>query len=154
MKFLIFLLLCISLQSIASIEFEDYSVSENPDWTVLNLKDSSTLRAAFEAPSKKSTFTIREFYSLKETSLKKNVSKWLTDYKSYGFTISDNKPLKLSNNTYGYLIEALHKKSGKIFKQYMSIQGDKLVTLTCHSDRVDEEFKACSDSLKSFSWKN
>ncbi len=153
MKILSLLLILLSTHSLASIDLEDYSIRDDVKWEKLKLKDTSTLRQAFESPSKKSTFTIREFTNLKEKSLKKNVHSWLRDYKSYGFTITKKTPIKLNKNTYGYLIEALHKNSGKIFKQYMSINEDKLVTLTCHSDRVDSEFKTCGTSLKSFSWK-
>lgn len=152
MKTLCILLLFLSSQSIASIDFEDYSLTEGTTWTSLKLKDTSTLRAAFEAPSKKSTFTIREFDNIKERSLKKNVRSWLADYRSYGFTITNKRPVKLNEKTYGYMIEALHKNSGKIFKQYMSIRKEKLVTLTCHSARIDSEFKTCGESLSKFTW--
>ncbi len=136
----------------ASIDFESYTIESSDNWTQLRLKNTTSLKAAFEAPSKKSTFTIREFNNIREKSLKKNALKWLTDYKSYGFTITHKRPLKLNERTYGFLIEALHKKSGKIFKQFMSINGETLVTLTCQSDRIDSEFTSCSDSMLEFTW--
>lgn len=151
--FLLFFSIYSSVSSAAPVDFKDYVFEETSGWKSLKLKDVTTLRAAFKAPSKKSTFTVREFDNIKEPSLKKNVAKWLSDYKSYGFTVTHKRPLKLNKETYGYLIEALHKKSGKIFKQYMSIKDDKLVTLTCHSDRIDEEFNECGKSLLKFTWK-
>ncbi len=153
MKILSFLIFSLSIQSLASIEFKDYLITNEVKWRKLALKDISTLQQAFESPSKKSTFTIREFNYLKEKSLKKNVHTWLIDYNSYGFKITQKTPLKLNKITYGYLIKAVHKSSKKIFKQYISIKNNKLVTLTCQSNKVNNEFIACGNSLNSFSWK-
>ncbi len=153
MKALNLLIFFLSIQSLASIELKDYSISNEVKWQKLAIKNTSTLRQAFESPSKNSIFTIREFKNLKEKSLKKNVHAWLIDYSSYGFKVTQKAPLKLNEMTYGYLVEALHKSSKKIFKQYISIKNNKLVTLTCHSNKVNSEFIACGKSLNSFSWK-
>ena len=139
--------------SMASINFGDYSLNKNLNWEALNLKNNPDLKAAFKAPSNKSTFTVREFENIKETSLKKNVASWVKDYTSYGLKITESKPIKLKDGAYVYFIEAIHKKTKKIFSQYMSIKDRKLITLTCQSDGHNKELKVCVNTLKSFTWK-
>lgn len=143
------------MASVASphLDSNDYSIGQTPkSWKQININTKDEIVLALQSESEKSSLTIREFKST-DPSLKKNAVKWLQDYKSYGFKILSSKPVKLNDETYGYLIQALHKKSKKVFRQYMSIKNKKLVVLTCHSDRLDNEFKACSESLTSFSWK-
>ena len=153
MKTLITLLFLIPLHSVASINFGDYSLTKKLDWKILNLRNNPDLKAAFRSPSTKSTFTVREFENIKETSLKKNAASWVKDYTSYGLKITDSKPVKLKDGTYVYHIEAVHNKTRKIFSQYMSIKGRKLITLTCQSNGYSKELKDCKNTLKSFTWK-
>lgn|GEM_PF-1917989 len=132
---------------------DDYQITKTPkDWTQINIANKNEISLALQSKSKDSSFTLRTFKN-PDPSLKKNAVSWLRDYKSYGFEILASKPVKLNNETYGYQIEALHKKSGKVFKQYMSIKNKKLLVLTCHSNEANKEFQMCSESLASFSWK-
>jgi hypothetical protein len=132
---------------------DEFKITNPPkDWTQLKIADKAELFLALQSESKDSSLTLRTFDN-SDPSLKKNVVSWLRDYKSYGFRITSSKPVKLNADTYGYQIEALHKKSGKVFKQYMSIKNKKLLVLTCHSDKPDKDFSKCGESLTSFSWK-
>jgi len=129
------------------------TVSESPkDWEIVDVQNKDEILVALQPLSQNSSFTLREFKS-SNPSLKQNVVSWMAGYKSYGFKILSSKPVKLNDKTYGYFIKALHKKSKKVFKQYMSIKNKKLVVLTCHSNKQGKEFSDCEKSLTSFSWK-
>lgn len=157
-KTLCFFILLSCASAAASVEknsfsTENFELTKTPEnWTRLNVENKNEIFLALQSKTKDSSLTLRQFES-PDPSLKKNAVSWLRDYKAYGFKILKSKPVKMNNETYGYQIEALHKKSGKVFKQYMSIKNKKLLVLTCHSDKADKEFNACEESLTSFSWK-
>lgn len=135
-------------------EKDHYTVNlERLNWNKLEVKKNKQIKVVLESPSKSSTFTLRESTTEKNKSLKQYVYSWLKDYNTYGLKITDKKPVKMNEKTYGYKVTSVHESSGKMFVQYISIAGDKLVTLTCQSHRVDNELKACAESLSSFSWK-
>lgn len=134
----------------SNAEFQILNPPKN--WTHLEVTGKNELFFALQSKSKDSSFTLRTFEN-PDPSLKKNAVSWLRDYKSYGFKITSSKPVKFNNETYGYQIQALHKKSGKVFNQYMSIKNKKLLVLTCQSNKPNKEFNKCNESLTSFSWK-
>lgn len=131
---------------------DSYKIT-TPDssWSHLDVEAKEEISLALRTKDKNSSLTVREFENSKKT-LKQSVSSWLSEYKSYGFSISKSKPVKLNDETYGYQIKAQHKKSGKFFNQYMTIKDQKLLVITCQSPADSEDFKTCSESLTSFSW--
>jgi len=158
-KFICLFILCLIVSSKAAASIDKsffsndfFTVSKSPkNWERVDVSNKDEIVIALQPPSKNSSFTLREFSS-PNPSLKQNVVSWMTDYKAYGFKILSSKPVKLNDKTYGYFIQALHKKSKKVFKQYMSIKNKKLVVLTCHSNSKSNEFSDCAESLTSFSW--
>ena len=141
--------------SFASVEHNfatDLYKINTPSWSPLDVESKTEISLALQTQDKATSLTIREFKNIQKT-LKQSVSKWLADYKSYGFSISKSKPVKLNDKTYGYQIKAQHKKSGKLFNQYMTINNKKLLVITCQSSNDKDDFKSCDESLKSFSWK-
>lgn len=131
---------------------KDYSLSlPEEEWEAFKVKDKQEISLALKTKLGDTSLTVREFESKK--TLKENVSTWLKDYRSYGFAVTQSRPVKLGPETYGFQVKALHKKSGKIFNQYMSIKNEKLLILTCQSDKKNKDFDQCEKSLNSFSWK-
>lgn len=148
--------LCLMNTSFANTEHnfatDSYKIT-TPDasWSHLDVKSKEEISLALRTKDKKTSLTVREFKNSQKT-LKESASSWLSEYKSYGFSVSKSKPVKLNDETYGYQIKAQHKKSGKFFNQYMTIKNKKLLVITCQSSDEDNDFKTCSESLMSFSW--
>ena len=129
-----------------------YSINQPSGWKKLDTGNKPEILLALKAKKSNTSFTVREFKSSGK-SLKTSAQSWIRDYKSYGFNIDYSKPIKLDDQTYGFQIKALHKKSNKVFNQYMSINNDKLLILTCQAEQKNLDFENCGESLKSFSWK-
>lgn len=127
--------------------------TETLNWKPLSYKKDSSIHAALESPSKKTTLTYRQFSDdFKNTSLKSKVNKWLKDYISYGFNLEKHRPLILKSGAKGFYVEAHHKDLDQNFNQFMTLNENKLVTLTCKS-KDQAELEDCKQAILTFSWK-
>lgn len=144
----IFFILLLPTQAFA----QNFS-TESLNWRPLSYKENSEIQKALESPSKKTTLTYRQFSDdYKNVSLKEKVNKWLKDYISYGFNLKTHKPLKLKSGAKGFFVEAFHEDLDQNFNQFMSMNKNKLVTLTCKS-KDDTELAKCREAILTFSWK-
>jgi len=135
--------------SVCSAQYVDSNLLE--DWVLLPSGLHKSIDSAYESPTKKSTLTLRSFKVEEESLLKDQINIWIRDYKSYGFNLQTQKPIKLKNGSKGFYIEAHHKDFNLDFTQFVSVRKGKMATLTCKSSQKNE-LKKCKQAILNFSW--
>lgn len=149
-SFFLFFILVFSSQRLWAQSFEKTKLK---DWLHLPSGLHKTIDSAYESPTKKSTLTLRKFKVDKDALLKDQVNTWIKDYKSYGFQLKTQKPVKLETGAKGFFIEAYHKDFNQNFSQFISVEKGQMATLTCKSS-VKEELSECKEAILAFTWKN
>lgn len=94
------------------------------------------------------------FQKVKKISLSSYAKKWIKDYSYLGFNLLSTRTLDLAGKSV-LLIDLVHPKKQRQLRQFLYLNEDKAITLTCshqYATSFADKIKPCYDVARSVSW--
>lgn len=87
------------------------------------------------------------------TTLEDYLSKWMSEFPQFGFTIQGQKNFKHVGQ-FGVLVDLHHAKHKRKLRQAVFLKDKKVVIMTCldHESTFAKNLKACNALIRGFEW--